>query len=223
VQLRAARSCSNACRPRRADAPRLWHADRTAIARRRVGRVTPQLDAFPQSWGVRRAPTANLSAMRCSVAETRSARVPTTPCVGAAVETHNVPYDGAASRRSLAPRGGGVSACKAQRPLLQKPDVPPDAMNAPRTQESGAFRMERVTGIEPALSAWENQRQTMRSRRNPAILVTPRILIRPWTTVNDRRRPSGIARLSHERRSCSIRGCRAATRFKSWPCYWNRF
>jgi hypothetical protein len=45
---------------RHADAPRLSHADRTAIARRGVGRVTPQLDAGPQSRGVRRAGNANL-------------------------------------------------------------------------------------------------------------------------------------------------------------------
>jgi integrase len=67
--------------------------------------------------------------------------------------------------------------------------------------ESGASEVERVTGIEPALSAWENHRPMTRRRRKPGILRTPTILTRPSLTANDRSSPTRIARQSHDPRS----------------------
>jgi hypothetical protein len=66
-----------------------------------------------------------------------------------------------------------------------------------KAPEFGTLRMERVTGIEPALSAWENHRPMTRRRRKPGILRTPTILTRPSLTANDRSSPTCIARQSH--------------------------
>jgi hypothetical protein len=69
-------------------------------------------------------------------------------------------------------------------------------LDAQLVDQQGDSRVERVTGIEPALSAWENQRQAIGRRQNPLVPGTPRIWSRPRMTGNDRPRPLCIARLS---------------------------